>query len=69
MCDFRQTDGDGRMKMVSDLLKVLINTVSVDDIPINILIDGKLYDIKDFYYDKNICEYVMELTEGYKYER
>ena len=39
------------MKTVSDCLKVLVNNVAIDDAPINILIDGRLHDIKDFYYD------------------
>lgn len=56
------------MKTVSDCLKVLVNNVAIDDAPINILIDGRLHDIKDFYYDSDISEYVMELTEGYEYD-
>lgn len=58
--------------MVTDCLKVLVNTLldncDLADAPVNILIDGKLHDVKEFYYDKNICEYVMVLTEGYEYE-
>ena len=60
------------MKMVTDCLKVLVNTlldnVDLADAPVNILIDKKLYDVKEFYYDKNICEYVMVLVGGYDYE-
>ena len=58
------------MKFVSDLIETLWeNGMKKDDLPVNILIDGKLSDIKDFYYDPNICEYVMELTEGYEYDK
>lgn len=60
------------MKMATDCLKVLVNNIidnaGLADAPVNILIDGKLYDVQDFYYDNNICEYVMVLTGGYEYE-
>lgn len=59
------------MKMVTQCLKVLINTLldhsDLADAPVNILINGKLHDVIDFYYDEEICEYIMELTEGYEY--
>ena len=58
--------------MVTDCLKVLVNTLldntDLADAPVNILIEDKLYDVKEFYYDKDICEYVMVLHRGYKYE-
>lgn len=61
------------MKMAVDCLKVLVNVLidncGLADAPVNILIDGKLHDVKEFYYDKNIAEYVMVLTEGYEYDR
>lgn len=60
------------MKMVTDCLKVLVNTLldntGLADAPVNILIDGKLYDVKEFYFDSEVSEYVMELAEGYEYE-
>lgn len=60
------------MKMVTDCLKVLVNTLldntGLADAPVNILIDGKLYDVKEFYFDSETSEYVMELAEGYEYE-
>ena len=60
------------MKMVTDCLKVLVNTLldntSLADAPVNILIDNQLYDVEEFYYDDGICEYVMKLTGGYEYE-
>ena len=58
--------------MATDCLKILINNLldncSIADAPVNILIDNKLYDIKEFYYDDKIAEYVMVLTEGYIYK-
>lgn len=60
------------MKMVTDCLKVLVNTLldntGLANAPVNILIDGKLHDVKEFYFDSEISEYVMELAEGYEYE-
>ena len=61
------------MKMATDCLKVLVNTLldncDLADAPVNILIDNKLYDVQEFYYDDDIAEYVMVLTGGYEYDR
>lgn len=61
------------MKMATECLKVLVNTLidnsSLADAPVNILIDEKLYDVTDFYYDNEICEYVMKLEGGYTYSK
>lgn len=60
------------MKMVTDCLKVLVNTLldncDLANAPVNIRIDNQLYDVKEFYFDDKISEYVMVLTEGYKVE-
>ena len=56
------------MKLLSDIIKVLFESLRIDDEPVNILVDGQLYDIIEFYYDENINEYVMELTKGYDYQ-
>ena len=53
--------------MLNDIIKVLFDSLRLDDEPVNILIDGELYDIEKFYFDDNIMEYIMVLTEGYKY--
>ena len=55
------------MKTVADFLKILVNNISLSDEPVNVLIDGKLYDIKSLYFDENIYEYVLELEGGYEY--
>lgn len=57
------------MKMLSDIINTLFQSLQIDDEPVNILVDGKLHDILEFYYDENINEYVLELTTGYEYER
>ena len=57
------------MKMLSEIIGTLFESLRIDDEPVNILCDGKLYDIIEFYYDENINEYVMELTTGYNYEQ
>ena len=65
---FDKEKTDDNMKMVSDVLKVLVDELAADDLSINVLVDGKLYDIKDFYFDKKIYEYVLELHGGYEYK-
>ena len=57
------------MKMLSDIIKVLFESLRIDDEAVNILIDGQLCDINNFYFDENIMEYVMELTDGYPYHK
>lgn len=60
------------MKLCTDCLKVLVNTLidnsGLADAPVNILIDGQLYDVREFYFDKDIVEYVMVLGDGYEYK-
>ncbi len=57
------------MKTISDFLKILVENISLSDDPVNVLVDGKLYDIKDLYFDEDIYEYVLELHGGYNYRR
>ena len=42
------------MKFLSDLVVELINHWQDEDLPINILIDDKYYDIEDFYFDSQV---------------
>ena len=55
--------------MLSDLLLIFMKNMQIEDLPVNILVNNQLCDIKDFYFDKKIHEYVLELTEGYEYKR
>ena len=55
------------MKTVKDFFELLVNAISLSDDPVNVLVDGKLYDIKDLYFDEDIYEYVLELHGGYDY--
>ena len=57
------------MKMLSDLLLIFMKNMQIEDLPVNILVNNQLCDIKDFYFDEKIHEYVLELTEGYEYKR
>ena len=57
------------MKMLSDIIGILFESLRIDDEPVNVLVGRELCDIKDFYYDDRICEYVLELTNGYKYSK
>ena len=46
----------------------LVKTLKYGAFIIECEIDNKLYDVEEFYYDDEICEYVMKLTGGYEYE-
>ena len=57
------------MKMLSELLNTILKNLKYTDSPVNILINNKLHDIKNIYYEPKIDEYIMELTEGYQYTK
>ena len=61
--------GGINMKMLSEIIETLWSNMKMSDLPVNVLVDNELCDIKDFYYDTNICEYVLVLTDGYEYIR
>ena len=50
-------------------LPTLLDNCDLANAPVNILIGNKLHDVKEFYYDDDIAEYIMVLTEGYEYEK
>ena len=52
------------MKMLSELLNTILKNLKYTDSPVNILINNKIHDIKNIYYEPQIDEYIMELTEG-----
>ena len=54
--------------MLSDVFEVLFKNLKIGDDPVNIAINGVLCDITDFYFDGDIMEYVMVLTECYEYK-
>ena len=53
--------------MISECLQILVENLKYDDLPVNILIGKNLYDIKDFYFDDDINEYIMTLEGGYDF--
>ena len=55
------------MMMLSDFVIVLLNNWKIEDLPINVLIDKNYYDIKEFYFDKEINEYILKLEGGIDY--
>lgn len=55
------------MKMLSDLLMVLLNNLRIEDLPVNVLINDKYYDIDEFYFDNEINEYIMKVSGGIEY--
>ena len=57
------------MKLISDFVITLLKEWQKEDLPINILIGNKYYDIVDFYFDDAIHEYILELSDyGIDYE-
>lgn len=55
--------------MLSELLNTILKNLKYTDSPVNILINNKIHDIKNIYYEPQIDEYIMELTEGYQYTK
>ena len=55
--------------MLSDMIRVLFDSLRLDDEPVNVLVGRELCDIKDFYFDDRICEYVLELKDSQKYSK
>ena len=54
--------------ILKTIVNAMIDNSGLANAPVKIRIKDKLYGVTDFYYDKNIEEYVMELTGGYEYE-
>ena len=55
--------------MLSELLNTILKNLKYTDSPVNIRINNKIHDIKNIYYEPQIDEYIMELTEGYQYTK
>lgn len=56
------------MMMLSDFVIALLKEWQIDDLPINVLIDDKYYDIEEFFFDKEIHEYILKLTGAIDFE-
>ena len=56
------------MMMLSDFVIALLNEWKLEDLPINVLIDGYYYDIDEFYFDKEIHEYILKISGAIDYE-
>lgn len=54
--------------MLSTFVINLLNEWQIEDLPINVLIDGKYYDISSFYFDKEINEYMLEIGYPIDYD-
>ena len=56
------------MMLLSKFVITLLNNWAIEDLPINVLIDGKYYDIEDFYFDDETNEYMLKLEGAIDYE-
>ena len=56
------------MMMLSDLVMTLLREWQIDDLPINVLIGDEYYDIEEFYFDKEIHEYILKLAGAIDYK-
>ena len=55
------------MILLSDFVITLLKEWQVEDLPVNILIEDKYYDIEEFFFDKEIHEYILKLSKGSDY--
>ena len=55
------------MMMLSDFVITLLQEWKLDDLPVNVLIDGKYYDIEEFFFDKVINEYILKIDGAIDY--
>lgn len=56
------------MMMLSDFVITLMKEWQIDDLPINVLIDNKYYDIDSFYFDETINEYILKIGGAADYK-
>ncbi|MDO5859606.1 hypothetical protein [Methanobrevibacter sp.] len=49
------------MILLSDFVITLLKEWQVEDLPVNILIEDKYYDIEEFFFDKEIHEYIKTI--------
>ena len=56
------------MMMLSDFVITLMKEWQIKDMPINVLIDDEYYDIEDFYFDREIHEYILKIAGAIEYQ-
>lgn len=54
--------------LLSDFVIRLLNEWKLEDLPINVLIGDKYYDIADFYFDDKTNEYMLKLKGAIDYK-
>ena len=54
---------------LNDLFHVLAKEYAYsDNLPVNVLIDDKYYDVNDFFFDEDINEHILEIGGGIDYD-
>lgn len=56
------------MMFLSDFVINLMRDWQIEDVPINVLIGDKYYDIDSLYFDNEICEYMMKISGPVDYD-
>lgn len=56
------------MMLLSDFVLTLLSNWKINDLPINVIIGDKYYDIADFYFDDETNEYMLKLEGAIDYE-
>lgn len=54
--------------LLSDFVIALLKEWQIDDLPVNVLIGDKYYDIEDFFFDEKIHEYLLKIKGGIDYK-
>lgn len=55
------------MRLLSDFVMTLLKAWKIEDLPVNVLIGDKYYDIDEFFFDSEIHEYILKLSGGIDY--
>ena len=56
------------MMMLSDFVITLLKEWQIEDLPVNVLIGNEYYDIEEFFFDKEIHEYILKIGGASNYE-
>ena len=56
------------MMTLGDFMKITIEELLKENLPVNVVIGDKYYDIESLYFDKETNEYMLKLNQGLNYQ-
>lgn len=56
------------MMTLGDFMKTTIEELLKEDLPVNVVIGDKYYDIESLYFDKETNEYMLKLNQCSNYQ-